>query len=56
MSTKAALTDLQNDKQKKKLPSILDRRFVQVTSECDKEEDNLTVMQWNVLAQGAINT
>lgn len=50
MSTAAALTQLQKDIQKKKLPSLLDRKFEKVAG-CDNEEGDFSVMQWNVLAQ-----
>lgn len=52
MSTAAALTQLQKDIQKKKLPSLLDRKFEKVAG-CDSEGD-FSVMQWNVLAQGRV--
>lgn len=53
MSTAAALTELQKDIQKKKLPSLLDRKFEKVAG-CDNEEGDFSVMQWNVLAQGRV--
>lgn len=53
MSTAAALTQLQKDIQKKKLPSLLDRKFEKVAG-CDNEEGDFSVMQWNVLAQGRV--
>lgn len=53
MSTAAALTELQKDIQKKKLPSLLDRKFEKVAG-CDNEEGDFSVMQWNVLAQGIV--
>lgn len=53
MSTGAALTELQKDIQKKKLPSLLDRKFEKVAG-CDNEEGDFSVMQWNVLAQGRV--
>jgi hypothetical protein len=48
MSTQAALKDLQTDVKKKSLADLLDRSFVNVSG----SESDVTVMQWNVLAQG----
>lgn len=48
MSIQAALEDLHKDVKKRSLPDLLDRDFVNVSG-CESE---VTVMQWNVLAQG----
>ncbi|XP_048756642.2 nocturnin-like isoform X2 [Ostrea edulis] len=47
MSIQAALEDLHKDVKKRSLPDLLDRDFVNVSG-CESE---VTVMQWNVLAQ-----
>lgn len=49
MSTEAALKDLRKEILSKNLPDLLDRKFLKIP---ENGEGDITVMQWNILAQG----
>lgn len=47
--TEKALQDLNAEIQQKKLPPLIQRKFVNMT---DEEGETVRVMQWNMLAYG----
>lgn len=48
---KEAVEKLKAEIAKKKLPPLIDRKFVQL---CDEEGEVIRIMQWNMLAFGKV--